>query len=168
MKKDVYELNTILDELLKHTENECVEFKKAQNGFSIDELGKYFSALGNEANLNNRQYSWLIFGVENETHKLTNTNFYQDNNFNKLKKQITDNTTDGIGFIEIYPLIKDNKRVLMFQIPAASGTPICWKGFPYGRSGESLIHLSQNKIDQIKSTAIFDWSRKVLDRKSVV
>ena len=76
MKKDAYELDTILDELLKHNENECVEFKKAQNGFDIDELGKYFSALGNEANLNNRQYSWLVFGVENTTHKLTNTNFY--------------------------------------------------------------------------------------------
>ena len=167
MKKDITELNTILDELLKQTENECVEFKKAQNGFGIDDLGKYFSALGNEANLNNKQYSWLVFGVENNTHQLTNTNFYQDNNFNKLKKQITDNTTDGIGFIEIYSLIRDNKRVLMFQIPAASGTPICWKGFPYGRSGESLVHLSQNKIDQIKSTAVFDWSRKVLDEATI-
>ena len=145
MKKDINELNTILDELLKYSENECVEFKKAQNNFDIDDLGKYFSALGNEANLNNKQYSWLVFGVDNRTHDLTNTNFYQDNNFNKLKKQITDNTTDGIGFIEIYSFLKEQKRVLMFQIPAASGVPICWKGFPYGRSGESLTYLAQSR-----------------------
>lgn len=48
------ELNRILDELLLEPENECVEFKKAENNFDIDNLGKYFSALGNEATLRNR------------------------------------------------------------------------------------------------------------------
>ena len=31
-------------------ENEVVEFKKAENSFDFDDLGKYFSALSNEAN----------------------------------------------------------------------------------------------------------------------
>lgn len=31
--------------LWRHAENEIVEFKKAETGFDIDELGKYFSAL---------------------------------------------------------------------------------------------------------------------------
>ncbi len=44
----------------------------------------------------------------------------------------------------------------MFQVPAASGSPINWKGYPYGRNGESLTVLSQNKIEQIKATANFD------------
>lgn len=49
------ELLDILDELLANEENECVEFKRAKNDFDIDLLGKYFSALGNEANLKNKQ-----------------------------------------------------------------------------------------------------------------
>ena len=53
MYKNNEELNKILDELLLNPENECVEFKKAENNFDIDTLGKYFSALGNEANLKN-------------------------------------------------------------------------------------------------------------------
>ena len=126
------ELLDILDELLANKENECVEFKRAKNDFDIDLLGKYFSALGNEANLKNKQYSWIIFGVDDKTHNLIGTNFLYDNNFNKIKKQIADNTTDNITFIEIYSIYKDDKRVIMFQVPAASGVPINWKGFAYG------------------------------------
>ena len=165
--KNDEELSKILDELLLNSENECVEFKAAKTGFDIDTLGKYFSALGNEANLKNKQYSWIVFGVDDKTHQLVNTNFYKDSNFNKLKKQIYDNTTDNIGFIEIYELLKDSKRVIMFQVPAASGTPINWKGFPYGRNGESLVPLASNKIEQIKATANYDWSRQVINEATI-
>ena len=156
------ELLDILDELLANEENECVEFKRAKNDFDIDLLGKYFSALGNEANLKNKQYSWIIFGVDDKTHDLIDTNFLHDNNFNKIKKQIADNTTDNITFIEIYSIYKDEKRVIMFQVPAASGVPINWKGFAYGRAGESLMPLASNKIEQIKVTANYDWSRQII------
>ncbi len=167
MHKNTDELNKILDELLLNSENECVEFKRAENNFDIDTLGKYFSALGNEANLKNKQYSWIVFGIDDKTHELTNTNFYRDNNFNRVKKQISDSTTDNIGFIEIYEFTKDNKRVIMFQVPAASGTPINWKGFPYGRNGESISPLTSNKIEQIKSTANYDWSRQVIEEATI-
>ncbi|MBO5183148.1 MAG: putative DNA binding domain-containing protein [Bacilli bacterium] len=167
MYKNNEELNKILEELLKNQENECVEFKRAENNFDIDNLGKYFSALGNEANLKNKQYSWIIFGVDDKTHELTNTNFYKDGNFNKVKKQISDNTTDNMSFIEIYEVIKDDKRVIMFQVPAASGTPINWKGFPYGRNGESITALAPNKIEQIKATANYDWSRQIIEKATI-
>lgn len=49
--KTTEELLVILSNLLKVSENECVEFKRAKNNFDVDTLGKYFSALGNEANL---------------------------------------------------------------------------------------------------------------------
>lgn len=167
MYKNKEELINILDELLSQPENECVEFKKAENNFDIDNLGKYFSALGNEANLKNKQYSWIVFGVDDKSHKLTNTNYYSDNNFNNLKKQISDHTTDNITFIEIYEFIKDDKRVIMFQVPAASGVPISWKGFPYGRNGESLGPLSANKIEQIRATANYDWSRQIIEDATI-
>lgn len=38
----------------------------------------------------------------------------------------------------------------MFQVPAASGVPTSWKGFPYGRNGESLVPLATNKIDKLR------------------
>lgn len=108
-----------------------------------------------------------MFGVDDKTHELTNTQFYADDNFNKVKKQISDNTTDNIGFIEIYSILKNNKRVIMFQVPAASGLPVSWKGFAYGRAGESLKPLSSDKIEQIKLTANFDWSRQIIEEATI-
>ena len=55
--KTTEELLVILSNLLKVSENGCVEFKRAKNNFDVDTLGKYFSALGNEANLKNKLYS---------------------------------------------------------------------------------------------------------------
>ena len=161
------ELTQILNELLKNFENEVVEFKSAKNNFSIDKLGKYFSAIGNEATLRNKQYGWIVFGIDDKTHDFINTHYCENNNFNNVKKQIADNTTDNVTFIEVYPLILNNNRVVMFQVPAASGSPINWKGYPYGRTGESLAPLLQFKIDQIKATANYDWSRQIIEKATI-
>lgn len=44
-------------------ESEVVEFKEAKNGYDFSKLGKYFSALSNEANLKGVPSAWLVFGV---------------------------------------------------------------------------------------------------------
>lgn len=44
-------------------ENEVVEFKEAKNGYDFTKLGRYFSALSNEANLKRQPAAWLVLGV---------------------------------------------------------------------------------------------------------
>lgn len=62
----VEELTNILDSLLiLPAETEVVEFKRAERNFDDRDLGQYFSALSNEANLKGRPCAWLVFGVEN-------------------------------------------------------------------------------------------------------
>ena len=167
MLKNTEELIDILLEMLKNPENEYVEFKKAKNNFDIDKLGKYFSAMSNEATLKDKQYGWIIFGIDDKTHNIEGTNYCFNNDFNDIKKQISDNTTDNVSFIEIYPLIYQGSRLIMFQVPAAIGTPMNWKGFPYGRTGESLVPLDARKIEQIKATANFDWTRKIIEKATI-
>ncbi|MEN9613497.1 MAG: hypothetical protein RLZZ628_4311 [Bacteroidota bacterium] len=54
-------LRQILDKLIKlPSETECVEFKEAKNTYDFSKLGKYFSALSNEANLKGKKCAWLI------------------------------------------------------------------------------------------------------------
>ena len=57
------ELQTLLDELIAGWESEVVEFKEENEGYSTKEIGKYFSALSNEANLRSKQRAWLVLGV---------------------------------------------------------------------------------------------------------
>lgn len=56
------EIKNILLALLKENENEYIEYKEAKNNFDFNELGKYFSALSNGANIMGKQFAWLIFG----------------------------------------------------------------------------------------------------------
>lgn len=167
MHKTQKELSEILEQLLKNPENEYIEFKEAKNNFEIDKLGKYFSAISNEATLKEKQYGWIIFGINDRTHSVVGTNFQNNNNFNKIKKQISENTTDNISFIEIYSFLYDGKRVIMFQVPAAFGTTIKWKKIAYGRNGESLTLLSDNKTEQIKIVSTFDWTRKIIENATI-
>ena len=60
-----------------HHENEGVEFKKAENNFDLDDLGKYFSALSNEANLRDKDFGWLVFGVHDKTRETSCLTFYR-------------------------------------------------------------------------------------------
>ncbi len=167
MLKSEEELIELLKELLKNPENEFIEFKRAKNDFDIDKLGKYFSAMANEATLKDKQYGWIIFGIDDKTHSIEGTNYCIDNNFNSVKKQISDNTTDNISFLEVYTINFESKRIIMFQVPAAVGTPINWKGYPYGRIGESLVPLDARKIEQIKATANYDWTRRIIEKATI-
>ena len=42
-------------QMIHDFEDEVVEFKEAKTNFSFKDIGKYFSALGNEANIRDRK-----------------------------------------------------------------------------------------------------------------
>ena len=56
-------------------ETEIVEFKEAKRNFDFSSLGEYFSALCNEANLKNRKFAWLVFGIEDKHHTIVGSNY---------------------------------------------------------------------------------------------
>lgn len=56
--------------LIQHKESEVVELKKAENNFDFDDLGMFFSALSNEANLRGLDFAWLIFGYDEKCLKI--------------------------------------------------------------------------------------------------
>lgn len=161
------EIKEVLMSLIKGNENEYVEFKEAKNNFDFDDLGKYFSALSNGANLANKQYAWLIFGVNDKTHEFVNTNYRKGSDLNKLKYEIVKFTNDNLSFLDIYELNIENKRVIMYKIPAAVGVPTTWKKVAYDRVGEHLDILNELKRDIILSTINVDWSRQVISELTI-
>lgn len=156
--------------LIKHSESEVVEFKKAENNFDFDDLGKYFSALSNEANLRGFEFAWLIFGYDEKKHSIVGTTFKNgEGAINKLKHDFSQHSTDGQTFREIIPIEVEGKRVLMFKIPASPRNIVMkWKGIAYGRDGESLKPLNQSKQDEIRhQTPEPDWSAEIVSNATV-
>jgi len=118
MKPSDNELKSLLCGFLNEPcESEVLEFKTAGNDYDFDKLGKYFSALSNEANIRSVKDAWLIFGV-NDQRKISGTKYRNDKaSIGSLKYEIAQQT-GGISFREIYELEAEGKRVLMLRIPA--------------------------------------------------
>ncbi|MDN7494125.1 putative DNA binding domain-containing protein [Burkholderia gladioli] len=159
------DLSQRLSSLIATWENEVAEFKQADNNYSTDEIGKYFSALANEANLRHTDGGWLVFGVSNKTRRVVGTDYRpQSERLQSLKMQIAENAEPRITFREIHELAHADGRVLMLEIPAApQGIPIAWKGHYYARAGESLTSLGLDKLDDIRrQTQGQDWTAQVV------
>lgn len=172
-RAEQYEL---LQSLMENWEDEIVEFKTASGQYSIDKIGQYFSAISNEANLMNQQYGWFVLGVsETDKKHVVGTAFKEGTPqlLGKFKYDISKDITDGMTFMEIIELFPRNeenepKRVLMFKVPAAiAGMPTAWKNQYFARSGESLVRLNQQKIDEIRMEERRDWSKQVIHEATI-
>ena len=156
-------------QLIAHVEQEVIEYKTAENQYDTNKLGKYFSALSNEANLRDVEFAWIVLGVNNNR-KVVGTQFLMDETKRQLlKHDIAVNTTGGLTFREIVPIDIEGERILMFKIPAAPRNIVTkWKGIAYGRSGESLEPLSQDKYDDIRNQRpVDDWSAHVVEGATI-
>ena len=157
------ELNGLLSQLIAGWESEVVEFKNVGDSYPTSDIGKYFSALSNEANLRNQERGWLVFGVDNRSRTVAGSTYRAEpDRLNGLKHQIASDTEPGVTFRDIHVLNMPQGRVILFEIPAAPlGIPIAWKGHYYARAGESLTSLGLDKQDEIRSrTRDADWSAR--------
>lgn len=156
----------LLSQLILNWEDEVVEFKEASNDFDTDRLGRYVSALSNEANLADIESGWLVFGVRNKTRQVVGTEYGSNpKRLDALKRQINDDTEPSLTFRSISVVRHPGGRVIMFEIPAApKGMPIAWKGHWYGRAGENIEPLSIDKLDAIRAQAnMLDWTAQTVD-----
>ena len=159
------EFQQVLQRLLVEGESECVEFKDANDNFPTSDIGKYFSALSNEANLRGLSAAWLVFGVDNGIRRVIGTDYRREKErLHSLKHQIAQGTDPSTSFREIHELNTPSGRVVLFEIPAAPrGIPIAWQTHFYARDGSSLTGLSIAKQDEIRAQALADdWSAIVV------
>lgn len=144
-------------------EDEVVEFKEARTNYSFKDIGKYFSALGNEANIRGFKEAWLIFGVTNKK-EIVGTAYRQDGKLQNLKKEIVGGTNERATFMEIYEVNMDGHRIVAFQIPPATrGIPRTWNGAAYAREDENISPLPMDKVDLIRSQVGVDWSKEIVE-----
>ena len=114
------ELDEVLSSMLSGGESEIFELKEAKNGYGLADIGRYFSALSNEALLRDAPYAWLVFGVRDRDRAVVGTGFRPERaSLDSLKHEIAQNVSGHLTFFEIHEVQRNGRRVLMFQIPAA-------------------------------------------------
>lgn len=117
---------TQLVQSLKHlsAETEWVEFKV--NNANPNEIGEYISALSNSAALLRQPSGFLVWGIEDDTHKTVGTNFKPKTakaNKQDLENWLNNNIHPRIDF-RFYEGDFENKSIVLLEIPAAQHTPV--------------------------------------------
>jgi len=167
---DQLQLQVCLDQLIADWENEVAEFKSVGDSYSTTDIGKYFSALSNEANLRGHERAWLVFGVDNKSRKIVGSSYREDRErLHSLKHQIAQNATPSITVREIHELQTQYGRAVLFEIPPAPrGMPVAWNGHYYARAGESLVSLALDKQDEIRAqSGVADWSGQLVENATL-
>lgn len=136
-------LEEIVRELINHgTEEEWFEFK--DSWYEPAEIGAYISSLSNAATLYGKENGYLIWGVDNETHALTDTTFdhHVDVKNEPLEHYLARQVFPDINF-HFKELTIDKKRVEVLIVPAARKIPTSFNGVRYMRIGSSKVNLNR-------------------------
>lgn len=134
-------LVSIVNELREYkTEREWFEFK--ENWFEAKDLGAYISAMSNSAAYEGRGYAYFIWGVHDETHKITGTNFDPDQDVKgePLKHYLARQLYPDIDF-RFDKIKMEDKDVVVLTIPAAKTIPVSFAEERYIRIGSSKEKL---------------------------
>jgi ATP-dependent DNA helicase RecG len=136
----------LIEDYMKYPkENEWIEFK--ENNSNPQLIGEYLSALSNSAALHGKNKAFLIFGVQNETGKITGTNFYPSNTKGKgnedLEPWLSRKLSPRIDF-KVIEFDHDDKHIVVFEIDATLNTPVKFDGETFIRVGGHKHKLSDH------------------------
>ena len=140
------DINELLNELLSESvESEWLEFK--ENNDQPELIGQYLSALSNSACLHNKQYGYLVYGVQDGTKNIVGTKFNPATAKGKgnegLEPWLAMRLNPRIDF-RIFQCIVENKTVIIIHVDATINTPIEFMHEAYIRVGEHKHKLSQH------------------------
>lgn len=119
-------------------ETPWVEFKK--NNEDPQEIGEYLSALSNSAALDGKSNAYMVWGVDDATHAIVGTRFKPHaakKGGEELESWLLRMLSPRLHF-RFYPLMIDEKPVVLLEIPRAIGKPTAF-------GGHELVRIGSNK-----------------------
>ena len=163
------ELITLARQRRDAGETEWLEFKtnigESRCSITYEGVGKYISGLSNSACLKYKPHGYLVLGVEDGTWNVVGTNLripttkYGNQDFELWLRK---NCSPIIPF-EIEEFEYEGKHVVIFEIQAASGEPVNFKGTAYVRVQSNLTQLKDfpDYVRKIYNSQK-DWSSEIV------
>jgi ATP-dependent DNA helicase RecG len=136
---------TLIDELLaKPAETAWLEFKG--NNSDPDMIGKRCSALSNSARIEGHDMAYMVWGVQDGSHEVIGTDFNPDTK--KIGNQglplwLANRLQPSIAF-RLHVVEHPQGRLVLMEIPAATGAPVAFDSIPYIRIGSATPKLTDH------------------------
>jgi len=150
-------ITSLVKELLKQPrESEWIEFKHNNN--APQKIGEYISALSNSAALHRKTSAYMIWGVEDKSHKILGTHF------SPVKEKIGGEALENWLLRLLEPKIEfkfyevkiENKRIILLEIAPAYRHPVRFRGVEYIRLGEHKKKLKDLPEKERELWRVFD------------
>ena len=149
-------IRSIVDHLIAYaSEEDWFEFK--DSWYDAAGIGEYISSMSNAAAMCGKENGYVIWGVNNKTHELTNTTFdyRKDIKGEPLEHFLARQVIPDINF-RFEEVSICEKRVVILIIPAAKTVPTSFNGNRFIRIGSSKVNL--NKYPE-RESKLFDVLR---------
>ena len=150
-------IKSLIYELIKQPkESEWLEFK--HNNKDPHLIGEYISALSNSAGLNGKVKAYMIWGVDDDSHKIIGTNFTPS----KLKKGNEELENWLLRILQpkidfkFYELEMEEKNIVLLEIFSASNKPVMFDGVEYIRVGSYKKKLKDYPEKERELWRVFD------------
>jgi len=133
----------LIDQLrAEPAETPWLEFKS--NNTDPEMIGKRCSALANSARIEGQDLAYMVWGIEDETHAVVGTEFNPDTK--KVGNQdlplwLANSLQPSIAF-SFRTVEHPQGRLVLLEIPAATGAPVAFNGLPYIRIGSATPKLT--------------------------
>jgi ATP-dependent DNA helicase RecG len=151
------QLSALLVELTSlPDETEWVEFQ--HNDANPEEIGRYLSALANSAALHDRETAYLVWGIEDGTHKVIGTSFRPRKAKGKGNEDLEPWLMRGLDpqvNFQIHEWAHRNCPVVLFQIPRATHQPLAFYGERFIRVGSHKKKLKDLPSKEAELWATF-------------
>lgn len=148
---------SLIKELLKQpNETEWLEFK--HNNDDKEMIGEYISALSNSAALNSKTNAYMIWGVDDATHKILGTTFKPSvttKGNEALENWLLRLLTPKIDF-KFYEVTIDEKEVVLLEIAPANINPVTFSGVEYIRLNSHKKKLKELPEKERELWRVFD------------
>ena len=132
----------MIDEL-RTSESALVEFK--QNNFDPKLVAKLCSALSNAARIDNKDFAYVLWGVDDTSHEVMGTTFDPDgvkaDSNTVLQLWLAQRLKPSVAF-EFRRVAHPQGTVVLLEIPAASIAPVAYDDIAYVRIGSATPKLT--------------------------
>ncbi len=148
----------LIDSIINEARNNKAELPwiEFKNNYADPQgIGEYISALSNTAALFNQEHALMIWGIDNETHSLTNTLFDPQNakvGNQDLSLWISTQLDPQVQFY-FHTTQIEGKKVVLLEINRAYASPIKFKGIDYIR-----IESNNKKLKDFPDTERELWA----------
>lgn len=142
-------------------ECEWVEFKV--NNSNPQEIGEYISALSNSACYHKQAFAYLVYGIEDVTHRLVGTDFHpltEKKGNQELENWLVSQLNPKVD-VNIFEANISDFHFAVFKIQATRNTPVSFKGEYFIRIGSYKKKLEEHpererQIWKVENNPVFE------------